>query len=312
MLTGARFPTRTPTGRGRGSTAPYHRTGAAYDKCSLRRGACRGPYPTKPPAERTGAGLPCGEPSSRAAIGRALWWLPERLHGTNANGGALPHTHPYGARQRKHSPLPSNGRGGREPGRPSRSPRLRVNRDIIRVKGWRGGLLLFPRPWRPPRPPLTSIMLHFLAMRTAVCRGCLSPSVIPSAKRPRPRGRSLWSRRAGARGGQAGAGASFRFGGWGLRRPQGRGAAEAGGRALPLFRARPPALFPPFCPPPLLPPSPPAVLRSTSPPPPPARRTYPPPALRARLRLRARPRGRGWLQSGRCLCAVSSPSLKVS
>ena len=30
---------------------------------------------------------------------------------TNANGGALPHTHPYGARQGKHSPLPSNGSG---------------------------------------------------------------------------------------------------------------------------------------------------------------------------------------------------------
>ena len=52
---------REPTGANgseRAQTRASERapTGAAYDKCSLRAGACRGPYPTKPPPECSGAG----------------------------------------------------------------------------------------------------------------------------------------------------------------------------------------------------------------------------------------------------------------
>ena len=60
--TGARFPTRTPTGRGRGSTAPYHRTGAAY-KEQMLTGAR---FPTRTP---TGRGRGSTAPYKRTGAG---------------------------------------------------------------------------------------------------------------------------------------------------------------------------------------------------------------------------------------------------
>ena len=59
-LTGARFPTRAPLGRGRGSTAPYQRTEAARESRAAHRG------------RRVSAGKRAGAPNEGAPAPRGL------------------------------------------------------------------------------------------------------------------------------------------------------------------------------------------------------------------------------------------------